>query len=115
MPIWDPAPPRAASSEPGSNPIANTGKHRVLSISPDDPSWSTGHTVRFDPPFDAREPQRPTSISAVAYLRINATGEEMQVQTFFENVVSQWETFLKREDLFDWNWDAPISQPDGNE
>lgn len=89
--------------------IANTGKHRVLRNSKDDPSWVTGHTIRFDPPFDARNPHNPVSISAVAYLRMTATAEEMQVQAFFEGVVSQWEHFLKRENLFDWDWDAPLT------
>ena len=91
--------------------IANTSKHRVLRISSDDPSWVTGHTIRFDPAYDATDPDRPTSISAVAYLRITANGEEVQVQAFFESVVAQWEQFLKREKLFDWNWDAPIPEP----
>ena len=92
--------------------IANTSKHRVLTKSTDDPEWVTGHTFRFDPPFDARQPNNPVSISVGAYLRINATGEEIEVRPFFEAVVAQWEYVLKREGLFDWNWDAPTPEPD---
>ena len=86
--------------------IANTGKHRVLKISNDDPAWVTGHTIRFDPPFDADDPHRAVSMSAGAYLRFTQTGEEIEVQAFFEAVVAQWEYVLKREKLFDWNWDV---------
>jgi hypothetical protein len=102
------------STLPFLQQIANTGQHRVLRVSNDDPTWVTGHTVRFDPP-DIRDTQRAVSISAVAYLRINATGEEVQVQAFFESVVGQWEHFLKREGLFDWNWDAPVVEPELDE
>lgn len=92
--------------------IANTGKHRVLSQSVDVSTWITGHTVRFDPPFDARDPHAPISASAVAYLRMTETGEEAEVAQFFEAVVGQWEYLLKRERLFDWNWDTPVPEPD---
>lgn len=103
---------KALPTLPFLQQIANTGKHRVLRVSNDEPAWITGHTVRFAPPFNATDPQRKISISAVAYLRINETGEEMQVQTFFEAVLAQWEQFLKREKLFDWNWDAPVPEPE---
>jgi hypothetical protein len=40
--------------------IANSSKHRVLRRSKDDPNWVTGHTVRFDPPFDPTNPEGPS-------------------------------------------------------
>jgi hypothetical protein len=92
--------------------IANTGKHRVLSFSPDDPNWITSHTVRFDPPFDARRPDAPMTVSARAYLRDITTGEEIPAPLFFEAVARQWEVFLKRERLFDWNWDYEPPEPE---
>lgn len=90
--------------------IANTGKHRVLTRSPDDPSWGTGHSVRFNPPFDPTDPHLPTTITAQTYLKDNA-GNEILAVNFFEAAVVQWEYLLKKERLFDWNWDYEPPDP----
>jgi len=82
--------------------IALTSKHRVLTRTRDDPDLLTSHSIEFDPPFDG--PTWEGAARAVAYLRVESTGEQVEAYHFFEGVVAQWRGFLKSEKLFDWSY-----------
>lgn len=84
--------------------IANTGKHRVLTHQPDDPSFLTSHTIHFDPPFVAGK-EYGGKIFATAYLQDTSTGQQLTAIEFFIAMVEQWREFLKVENLYDWNHD----------
>jgi hypothetical protein len=91
--------------------IANTGKHRVLTLSKDDPSFTTNHTIKFRPAYVAGEEYRGR-ISAEAYLKDTSTGQEIEASIFFATMIEQWREFLKAERLYDWDYDYEPPEPD---
>ena len=91
--------------------IANTGKHRVLTMSKDDPSFTTQHTIRFEPAYVVGEEYRGR-IFAEAFLRDTSTGQEIEASVFFSAMVEQWREFLKVEKLYDWNYNYEPPEPE---
>lgn len=85
--------------------IALTGKHRILTRTPDNQSFDTGHNIEFDPPFDPASGMYMGDIHAVAYVRDVETGNEFPADAIFAAALGQWRDFLKREKLYDWNYD----------
>lgn len=92
--------------------VANTSKHRVLTWSPDDPTFSTHHTIRFVPPFDVTDQPYRGRIFAEAYLRNTVTGDEVEATKVFTAMVEQWREFLKEEKLYDWHYDYEPPETD---
>lgn len=88
--------------------IANTGKHRVLTQSDDNPSFVTRHTIRFEPAYVVGEEYRGRMF-AQAYLKDTTTGQEVDAVVFFNAMVEQWRGFLKAHGLYDWDYNY---QPD---
>lgn len=81
--------------------IALTSKHRVLTRTPDDPSFATGHTVRFDPPFNAADPlSRSISMKAVGYVREVTSGRSFDVIDVMDAAIANWKHFLQSEGLY---------------
>jgi len=94
--------------------MANTGKHRVLTHKPDDPSFETNHTVMIEWGADANGSRQIQNMYPTAYLKDTATGQKIDAKEFFALALEQWANFLKAENLYDWEYDVdpPEYEPD---
>lgn len=69
--------------------IADTGKHRILTRSYDDPALSTGTLVVFDPPFRADEPHTWSSTRIFPKAFIQIDGSRTEAGQFFHDVATE--------------------------